>query len=177
MSTTVTNPEAAAGLVAWKQAMRDPILHDLPYKVETNAYGQLVLSPHALIHSRYQGAIARLLQRHISDAGEVTPEMPVQTSDGVKVADVVWISSGRLAQIPDEAAAAPVAPEICIEVRSDGHTDAEMDLKRALYFEAGAEEVWMCDPNGTLTFYDADGQRDASQQVPSFPKPIALSTE
>ena len=177
MSITVTNPEATAGLAAWKQAMRDPLLHDLPYKVETNAYGQLVLSPHCLKHSFQQSDISDTLRAHVEHAGRPAVEFAVQTSDGVKVADVVWVSSERLEQIPDDAAAAPVAPEICIEVRSDGNTDAEMDHKRALYFEAGAEEVWMCDPSGTLTFYNADGQRDASQRVPSFPKQISLSTE
>jgi Uma2 family endonuclease len=169
MSTVATNPDAAAGLAAWEEAVRDPALHDLPYKVETNGYGQLVLSPHTLMHSRYQGALARLLRRHISEAGEVNPEIPLQTTDGVKVADVAWISRERLNLIPADATAAPMAPEICVEVRSGSNTDAEMAHKRALYIEAGAEEVWICDIGGTLTFHNADGAVPESPRVPSFP--------
>jgi Uma2 family endonuclease len=74
----------------------------------------------------------------------------------------------------DEAAAAPIAPEICVEVRSPSNTDAEMDAKRALYFEAGAEEVWICDEDGAMRFYDADGEMDASHRAPAFPAHVEL---
>ena len=46
-----------------------------------------------------------------------------------------------------------IAPEICVEVVSPGNTRQEMEDKRALYFEAGAEEVWLCDVKGTLHFF------------------------
>mgnify|MGYP001313879954 CR=1 FL=1 len=37
------------------------------------------------------------------------------------------------------------APEICLEILSPSNSIVEMEMKRALYFEAGAREVWECD--------------------------------
>ncbi|HUP80104.1 MAG TPA: Uma2 family endonuclease, partial [Pirellula sp.] len=46
-----------------------------------------------------------------------------------------------------------IAPEICVEVRSPSHTPSEIQTKRYLYFEAGAEEVWICELDGLIEFY------------------------
>jgi len=43
---------------------------------------------------------------------------------------------------------------------------------RALYLSEGAEEVWTCAPDGTMTFSDASGRREASALVPSFPPQV-----
>ena len=36
----------------WREIVADPTLRDLPYKVETNHRGQIVLSPHTTHHAR-----------------------------------------------------------------------------------------------------------------------------
>ena len=46
--------------------------------------------------------------------------------------------------------------------------------KRALYFEAGAAEVWVCNEAGELQFFDANGQLDRSILVPGFPLKIEV---
>ena len=61
-----------------------------------------------------------------------------------------------------------------IEVRSDSNTTSEMGEKRALYFEAGALEVWICDETGRLEFFDPDGKQPRSKAVPSFPSRIEI---
>ncbi|PEN08799.1 hypothetical protein CRI93_03320 [Longimonas halophila] len=154
----------------WEDVCNDPTLQDLPYKIETNAYGQIVMSPTHLKHGAFQSTIATQLMNCTSD-GRVVTEAAVETEDGIKVADVAWFSSARWKQVHDDYAAS-IAPEICVEVLSPTNTEAEMEAKRALYFEAGAEEVWLCDHEGTLSFYDASGARDTSRQVPSFPAQI-----
>ena len=73
----------------------------------------------------------------------------------------VWCTAGRWEQIKD-AYDVPVAPEICVEVCSPSNADAEIDEKRQLYLDAGAEEVWICDEGGQLTFYDDTGERETS---------------
>jgi len=162
-----------ATLTPWERALRDPALQDLPYKIETNKRGQLILSPHTLHHSRWQGRIQSLLRDLVDAPGEQPPEFPVQTSEGVKVVGVAWISAERLQEIPSDAAASPVAPEICVEVLSASNTPEEMAGKRRLYVERGAEEVWTYDPaSGAVTFHDADGPRDQSARVPDFPSQI-----
>jgi Uma2 family endonuclease len=161
-----------ATATAWQRALQDPRLQDLPYKIETNAHGQLVLSPHKPQHSFLQSRLLRLLVEHIDEAGEPTIEFAVDTAEGVKVPDVVWISDDRRRQIPDDAEASPVMPELVVEVRSAANTDAEIAAKRRLYLDEGAEEVWVCDTEGTLTFFDTNGERATSALVPSMPKTL-----
>jgi hypothetical protein len=85
----------------------------------------------------------------------------------------MWGSSGRV--VPhDESSAPPIAPEICVEVRSPSTTDEEMAEKRALYFEAGADEVWICDADGTMHVFDAEGEMKASRRAPGFPARVEL---
>jgi Uma2 family endonuclease len=164
-----TQTQSESGL-SWKDVCEDPNLHDLPYKIETNDRGQIVMSPTYAWHGKFAFRIAQRLEE-IHPEGESSVELAIRTTKGTKVADAVWCSADRWAEIKD-AYDAPVAPEICVEVRSPTNTDAEMAEKRALYLEAGAEEVWICDSEGRLTFFDADGERPASARVPDFPDRI-----
>jgi hypothetical protein len=43
-----------------------------------------------------------------------------------------------------------------------------MEEKRALYFEAGAREVWLCGRDGKMEFYTPD-MAAASRLCPLFP--------
>ena len=49
-----------------------------------------------------------------------------------------------------------------------------MKEKRRLYLEAGAEEVWLCNAQGQMQFFNADGQLERSKRVPDFPAQVAL---
>jgi Uma2 family endonuclease len=161
----------------WHRALHDPQLQDLPYKIETNERGQLVLSPHTPKHSRLQSRLLRLLDRHVARTGEATIEFAAATPKGVKVPDVVWLSEGRWAQIPDDAEASPVMPELCVEVVSGSNTDDEIAAKRRLYFDEGAAEVWTCDLKGRLRFFDADGERAQSTLAPDMPSSVEAAPE
>ena len=70
----------------------------------------------------------------------------------------------------------PTAPEICVEVLSPSNTEAEIQEKRALYFDAGAAEVWICDESGTMSFFGLHNSKamKASQLCPKFPKRVVL---
>jgi Uma2 family endonuclease len=125
------------------------------------------------LHSRLQILLSDHLRDHL-DHGERFVELAIETADGTKVADVAWMSADRYASIPVAAEPTPQAPEICVEVRSTTNTDEEMAEKRALYFDAGAEEVWICDEDGRIAFYHETGEVDASGRVPTFPHEIAL---
>jgi len=68
-----------------------------------------------------------------------------------------------------------IAPEICVEVFSESNTRQEMSAKKALYFEAGAEEVWLSDRKGRMFFYLKDKPETAvaaSKLCPAFPKKL-----
>jgi len=154
----------------WQQVCEDKNLRDLPFKIELNKWGQLIMSPVKVIHSFYQSRIQSLLETFLK-TGLAMPECAIQTTDGVKSADVVWVSDTR-ADIILEEDAASIAPEICVEVKSASNTLKEMLEKKDLYLDAGAEEVWICDKKGELYFYNSQGKIDHSVRVPDFPKQI-----
>lgn len=138
----------------WQAVLNDPQWQDLPFKIEMNPHGQLILSPNQRIHSLRQTQITDLLARTVDEEGVRSVELAIGTSKGVKVVDASWMSVERLASIPQDAEPTPVAPEICLEVRSESNTGAEMEGKRTLYVEAGAEEVWIVEEDGGVQFYD-----------------------
>ncbi len=152
----------------WSEIVADPALKDLPYKIETNEYGQIVMSPHKRIHAIWQGEIEWRL-RQCLPRGRTAPEFAIDTRLGTKTPDVVWYSRDREA---DLLADQGLAPEICIEVLSGSNTDRELATKRMLYFEAGALEVWQCDETGALRFHTPEGERHHSVLAPEFPRQL-----
>lgn len=154
----------------WQEVCENKYLQNLPFKIELNKWGQIVMSPAKPKHSIYQGIIQELLNS-VLDTGFAFPECAIATSDNVKVADVVWASDERLNIIEDEDVAS-IAPEICVEIKSASNTLEEMEFKKNLYLEAKAEEVWLCDPQGRMVFYNQQDKLDQSLLVPDFPTQI-----
>jgi len=162
MPTTTTQVQAR-----WHEIVDDPVLRDLPYKVETNTRGQLILSPHSNRHSLQQRAMLRLLDRH-APAGMSAPEFALATDQGVKVPDVVWMSEERWETMQQTGDPSTLAPEICVEVLSASNTVKELAGKRALYRETGADEVWLVEPDGHIRFFQAS-EVDHSEIAPDCP--------
>jgi hypothetical protein len=108
--------------------------------------------------------------------GRVLTECPISTADGVKAADVVWASFALVDELGNRVCF-PQAPEICVEVLSPRNTDAEMEEKTALYFDAGANEVWHCSTTGAIRFLERGpaAPRLSSRLCPSFPQKIELA--
>lgn len=158
----------------WQDICDDPQLQDLPYKMELNHWGQIVMSPAKSIHSVLQWEIQRTIYDRLGNNGKIIPECPIQTSDNVKVADVVWISPQRYERVKHEAAYS-IAPEVCIEVISASNSKEEMMEKTALYFAAGAMEVWICSIDGILSFYNPSGEISESTMIQDFPKHVDVS--
>ena len=152
----------------WSEIVADPALKDLPYKIETNEYGQIVMSPHKRIHAIWQGEIEWRLRQCLPQ-GRTAPEFALDTRLGTKTPDVVWYSRDREAALLADQG---LAPEICIEVLSGSNTERELAAKRTLYFEAGALEVWLCDETGALRFHTPVGERAQSVLAPDFPRQL-----
>ncbi len=158
----------------WEEVCADPALADLPHKIETNAHGNVLMMPPASgTHSERQSRILILL--HSQLGGYPLPECPVSTVGGVRAADVGWYSDERFPKVKGQIAF-EIAPEICVEVVSDRNTTSEMEEKKQLYFEAGGEEVWLCDLTGKMRFFlKSSPGEEASRSVrcPDFPEAIA----
>lgn len=127
------------------------------------------MSPTRFAHSGYQGEICNLLGKLLD--GKAVPEAAVQTSDNVKVADVVWLTWEHW-EIARHELAASTAPAICVEVASKSNYQRELNEKKALYFEAGAKEVWFCDMTGKMIFHTPEGQVATSPMCPDFPASV-----
>ena len=72
----------------WSEVLNDPSLKNLPYKIELNEYGQIVMSPASNKHGLLQAEIAFFLRNNRQ--GKVLTECSIETSKSVKVADVAW---------------------------------------------------------------------------------------
>jgi Uma2 family endonuclease len=145
----------------WQEVCDDPILRELPYKIELNEWGQIVMSPASNRHGMLQALLVEALRQATRD-GMVITECSIQTAKGVKVPDVVWASSEFLKAF-GETTPYPKSPELCVEVLSPSNSPLEMEEKRELYFARGAQEVWLCDEQGALAFYDCTGPIPASR--------------
>ncbi len=156
----------------WKEVTENPNLQNLPFKIELNEYGQIVMNPVKLSHSVYQGEIISRL-RLLNPDGKVLAECAVWTRKGTKVADAAWFSSERWKGQKGNPEAS-VAPELCVEVASISNSQREMTQKRKLYFEQGAKEFWFCGEYGDITFYNSEGQLEKSILFPEFPDEIEI---
>ena len=165
--------QTALNLHRWAELLADPELARLPHRIETDRHGRILMSPPpAPAHGNFQSEITHILRSLLPD-GRVVTECPLSTLDGVKAVDVAWLRPGR-AQELRSAVCLVHAPDLCVEVLSPSNTPAEIAEKIALYFEAGAREVWTCDQDRTLEFHfsTSPSVRRASEICPEFPQVI-----
>jgi Uma2 family endonuclease len=155
----------------WQEICEHPSLQNLPFKIELNEHGEIIMNAVRVTDSLYQGEIEFLL-RSLLKKGKTLPECAIKTSKGTKVADVAWASPDILRIIKHETECS-IAPEICVEVLSSSNTNDEMLEKRHLYFEAKAKEVWIC-KEGKMYFYNISGQLVNSLLVPLFPVKVEV---
>src|SRR5947208_2288602 len=160
----------------WTELLTDATFARFEGRIETDRYGHVVMNPPpARRHGRLQSEIAHLLRTWRPDGGVFT-ECPISTADGVKAADVAWASADTVRELGDRVCF-PRAPEVCVEVLSPSNTDAEIREKTALYFDAGAKEVWLSADSGAMTFLRAGDVQPmrASLICPDFPAQVLLS--
>ncbi len=157
----------------WREVIENPSLRNLPFKIETNEWGQIVITPATVRHCKYQGLIIEWFHR-LGEWGRVFPELGIQTSDGVKVADVVWGTEEFFKRNKGDIPYFVESPEIVVEVKSASNTVEEMESKKGLYFEKGAREVWFCDKEGDMHFFNIHGRLSRSELFKEFPRHIDI---
>jgi Uma2 family endonuclease len=160
--------QTAFNVARWTEILADPRLATLPDRIETDRHGHIIMSPPpAFTHADRQGQIADLLKSFLPN-GRTLPECPLSTADGIKAVDLGWLDRGR-PELIERPLVLTRAPEICVEILSP----SEIAEKRALYFDAGATEVWICNLDGSMTFFlGPDHQQSTSALCPAFPDRI-----
>ena len=159
----------------WDALQTDPALAKIEGRIETDRHGQIIMTPPpAPSHGSYQSWIVVLLGKHMH-GGRILTECPISTANGVRASDIAWASSEKMRELGNRSCF-PKAPEICVEVVSPGNTKAEIEEKTALYFDAGAMEVWWCDMHGSMKFHARDVATpvNKSKLCPKFPKRVRL---
>lgn len=158
--------------MTWAEAVDDPVLQGLPFKIELNQWGNFEMSPARSRHGDYQAQISHWLMLRKPN-GISSTENGVKTSAGIRVPDVIWASFERRRLVPHEFFWSG-APEICVEITSPSNELEEQMEKGRLYLRAGAEEFWLCDEFGHLQFFNATGPLERSLLCPEFPLRVEL---
>ena len=147
----------------WAEVVDNPLLQDLPFKIELNKWGKILMSPASNQHGYIQADLVYKFRTKLPK-GKVIIECSIKTQDGVKVADVAWASDDFIAKYgfdtPYEA-----APEICVEVISPSNSKKEMNEKINLYLDQGAKEVWLCNQQGEISYYSHAGRLEKSGEI------------
>src|SRR5437016_3307154 len=109
----------------WSEVVDNPFFKDLPFKIELNRFGQVLMSPASNWHGSVQSKIGYALKRR-KKTGLVINECSIETSDGVKVADVAWASDEFIKRFGFKTPY-PQSPEICVEIVSPSNSKLEID--------------------------------------------------
>ncbi len=121
-------------------------------------------------HIRHQSVTSKLLVRlenwsESTGLGNAfpTPGVIFSPNDAV-IPDLVWISKDRLAVGVDDAGHLIVAPEIVVEILSEGETNEQRDkeVKLKLYSIYGVQEYWIV--NWRLKTLDLYRRQEAQLQ-------------
>jgi len=156
----------------WSEICQDSALQNLPYKIQTDKWGNLVMTPATNEHGVYRAKIITLPSR-LTETGTIIAECSVQTSQGVKVADVAWASEKFMQKNKDRNPFVE-ASDVCVEILSPANTPMEMEEKKELYFARGAKEFWLCDKDGNMLFYKNTGDLNRSEIIDKFPEKVSI---
>lgn len=137
----------------------NPLLANLPGKIELDLWGRILMSP----ASNYHGVLQiRLGQRLVRLGGQAIAEASVVTSIGLLVADVAWASTEFMRAHGTETPFTR-GPELCIEIASPSNSVKELDEKVAAYLAAGATEAWIVYPQSRrFGFFARSGEIERS---------------
>jgi Uma2 family endonuclease len=150
----------------WAEVLKDSTLQNLPYKVELNRFGKLVLTPASNKRGMIQSRVGFSIQNRRKD-GEIINRCSVNTSDGVKVADVAWASDEFISEFGHKTRYEK-APELCVEIVSPSNSSEELRQKIDLYLAKGATEVWIVTEDGEMKVYNNRGEANRSALVKKF---------
>jgi len=145
--------------------------------------GVLVEKGMGYTESLLAGALIEILRRFVKPRklGLVSaPDGMLRLFPGlIRIPDVAFASWDRFPdrKVPNSPAPA-IVPDLVIEVLSESNTAAEMDRKRAEYFDAGVRLIWEVDPpprivrvftpSGAVESLDASQTLDGGDVLPGF---------
>ena len=170
----MTASQTAFNLQRWSELVADRELAKVQGRVETDRTGRVVLHPIAPVA---HGMVVAEIGFHLHEmlrTGWIMVACPISTAGGVRLADLAWASPLCLEELADRVCF-PRAPEICVEVVAATDSTFEIQDRMALYFDAGAKEVWTCSTRGAVKFFGPGSiQLERSALCPEFPQKVEL---
>lgn len=148
----------------WASVVNNPFLKDLPFKIELDKWGKILMSPASNSHGSLQFETGARIRDAKQGKGKVITECSIHTSQGVKVADVAWASDSFIERFGFDTPYKR-APEICAEVVSSSNSQGEIDEKIELYLSKGAHEVWIVSEDGSTRYYTYEGEIEESDEI------------
>jgi ABC-type polysaccharide/polyol phosphate transport system ATPase subunit len=104
----------------------------------------------------YAGAIAKRLLKEFPD-GHIAFNIPVETTEGIVVIDVGWVSAGRMKTLRTEPTWSG-APDIAVSIVSKDRSETIADRNISLLMRAGCIEPWVVTPTGTISRFLIEGR-------------------
>lgn len=116
------------------------------------------MSPTKRQHGKVENRVAWLITQHVNThaLGEVgTGEVGCKLPNGrVRAPDVLFVPKDRLVDVPEDAFW-PFAPNLAVEVISQGEKRQKVRDKVNEWIAAGSDLVWVVDPQScTVTVYE-----------------------
>jgi len=99
----------------------------------------------------YAGGVAEILFKRIS-GGQLAFNIPVETTDGIKVIDVGWVSGERSKTMRTRPTWS-AAPDICVSIVSLRKSEEIISKDNVMLLSLGAREVWTVYNDGRITRY------------------------
>ena len=168
-------------LARWEELENDPEVSAWAGRVETDREGNVVMIPPGDVgHGMRIIRFGNLFTEYLPE-GIALGEFAVSTSSGNRIPDCGWASEGHpefqwlLSDEPEAQERPKVLKhplEICVEILSPSNTPAEIELKKRLYFEVGAKEVWVCGRDGVMQFFGPQGELAHSKICPDWPRVV-----
>jgi len=97
---------------------------------------------------QFAGMIAQILATRF-DGGRLALDCPIETPDGVLVADLAWVSQTRLGALRTEPTW-NAAPDICVQMVDATKSQPECLAATHQFFKVGARECWIVWPDGNI---------------------------
>ncbi len=113
---------------------------------------------------QFTAKVAEYFLSHLKD-GSLVFNAPVETSDGVRVVDVGWISSLRMQTLRTEPTWS-AAPDIVVNFITPRLSEFHADNARHLLVKAGARESWVIWPTGVIRRYCPVSNQPILKQIP-----------
>jgi ABC-type multidrug transport system ATPase subunit len=124
-----------------------------------------ILSGHPDSRSgRHAGQVAEYLVRNL-DGGQLVFNIPVETSDGISVAEVGWVSDARLKTMRTEPTWS-AAPDIVVNFISMNMSQQQAHEQRLRFVKSGARESWVVWPDGLVERYHPVAEKPILKDFP-----------